>query len=86
MKKYYQKDKIMQFKFRFFKKELGLDEYEKMSGTSYEEFVRNSFKIMLMMITQNNINFENPKKVKLYDLIDFYISNLKKYTYEKKRI
>jgi hypothetical protein len=38
------------------------------------------------MITQNNINFENPKKVKLYDLIDFYISNLKKYNYEKKNL
>ena len=57
IKKYIQKDKIMQLKFRFIKKKLGLDEFEKMSGTSFEEFVRNCFKIMLMMINQNNINF-----------------------------
>ena len=78
MKYYIQKDKINQFKFKYIKKKLGLDEYEEVSGTSYEEFVRNSFKIMLMMITQNNINFENPKEVKLYDLINFYISKSKK--------
>ena len=78
IKKYIQKDKINQLKFQFIKKELGLDEYEKMPGTSYEELARISFKIMLMMITQNNIYFENPKKVKLYDLINFYISNSKK--------
>ena len=84
MKDYIQKDKINQFKFKFIKKELGLDEYEKMPGTSYEEFARISFKIMLMMITQNNINFENPKKVKLYDLINFYISNSKKNNNDQK--
>ena len=78
IKKYIQKDKINQFKFKYIKKELGLDEYEKMPGTSYEELARISFKIMLMMIIQNNINLENPKKVKLYDLINFYISNSKK--------
>ena len=77
MEGYIQKDKINQFTFKYIKKELGLDEYEKVSGTSYEDFVRNSFKIMLMMIIQNNINFENPKKVKLYDLINFYVSKSK---------
>ena len=71
MKKYIQKDKMSQFKFKFIKKELGIDENEKMSGTSYEEFCRKSFKIMLMMITQNNINFENPKNIKMSDLIEF---------------
>ena len=77
MKKYIQSNKIRQFKFNFIKKELGIDENDKMSGTSYEEFARKSFKIMLMMITQNNINFENPKNVKIKDLIQFYLSNAK---------
>lgn len=62
----------MKFKFRYIKKELGIDEYEKMSWISYEKFARNSFKIMLLMIFQNSINFENPKKVKIFDLIYFY--------------
>ena len=84
MKEYIQKDKINQFKFKYIKKELGLDEYEKMPGTSYEELVRNSFKIMIMMIIQDNINFENPKKVKLYDLINFYISYSKNNNNEQK--
>ena len=30
------------------------------------------------MIIQNNLNIENPKKVKLPDLIMFYLSNIKK--------
>ena len=79
MKKYIQKDKMSQFKFKFIKKELGIDENEKMSGTSYEEFCRKSFKIMLMMITQNNINFENPKNIKMSDLIELYLLNLNQY-------
>ena len=49
-----------------------------MPGNSYEDFARNSFKIMLIMIIQNNLNIENPKKVKLPDLIMFYLSNIKK--------
>jgi hypothetical protein len=49
-----------------------------MPGNSYDDFSRNSFKIMLIMIIQNNLDFENPKKVKLSDLIMFYLSNIKK--------
>ena len=33
-----------------------------MSWISFEEFARKSFKIMLMILTQNDIKFENPKK------------------------
>ena len=74
MKKYIQKDKMRQFKLKFIKRELGIGENEKMSGMSYEEFSRKSSKIMLMMVTQNNINFE--KKVKTSDLIDLNLLNL----------
>ena len=56
-----------------------------MPGNSYEDFARNSFKIMLIMIIQNNLNFENPKKVKLSDLIMFYLSNIKKKDKKKNR-
>ena len=67
IKKYVEKDQMRLFKFKCLKKEFGVGENEKMSGMSYEVFTRKSFKIMLMMITQNDINFENIKKVKLSD-------------------
>ena len=60
---------MRQFKFKFIKRELGIDGNEKISGMPYDEFSRKSFKIMLMMITQSDIHFENPKKVHLLKLI-----------------
>ena len=72
---YSHKEKIYQFKFNYIKKELGLEEYEKMSGTSYEEFARKSLKIMMMILTQNDIKFENPKKILLNNFFDSYRKN-----------
>ena len=85
MKQYNKKDKMRQFKFKFLKKELGIDENEKMSGMSYEDFARKSFKIMLMMVNQNNNNFENPKNVKISDLIEMYLSNINKNVQTQKK-
>ena len=72
---YSHKEKIYQFKSNYIKKELGLEEYEKMSGTSYEEFARKSLKIMMMILTQNDIKFENPKKILLNNFFDSYRKN-----------
>ena len=72
---YSHKEKIYQFKFNYIKKELGLEGYEKMSGTSYEEFARKSLKIMMMILTQNDIKFENPKKILLNNFFDSYRKN-----------
>ena len=73
---YNKKVKLQQFNFRYIKKEIGLEENEKMSGTAYEDFARKSFIIMLMMITQNKIYFSNPNKVPLKNLIKFYFKIL----------
>lgn len=77
IKPYDQEDKMHQFKFKYIKKELGLEEYEKMTGKAYEDFARKSFKIMLMIISQDDIKFENPNKVFIDEVIEYYLTNSK---------
>ena len=43
-----------------------------MSGIAYEDFARKSFKIMLMMITQDKINFENKNFIEHNGNINLY--------------
>ena len=74
---YSQKQKIRQFQFKFIKKELGLEENEKMSGTAYEEFARKCFQIMIMIINQRNIKLENIKDADLTDFLTSYLNNSK---------
>ena len=65
IKTFTQEDKKNEFKFKYIKKELGLEEYEKMTGKAYEDFARKSFKIMLMIISKINID----------KIIDYYLKN-----------
>ena len=75
IKTFTQEDKKNEFKFKYIKKELGLEEYEKMTGKAYEDFARKSFKIMLMIISQDDIKFENPNKINIDKIIDYYLKN-----------
>ena len=52
-----------------------MDDYENISGTAYEEFARKCFKIMLMIITQDNLNFENPKDFSIKGFLADYLNN-----------
>ena len=70
-----QKEKIHQFQFKFIKRKLGVDDCEDISGTAYEEFARKSFKIMLMIITQDDLNFENPKNFSINRFLVEYLNN-----------
>ena len=70
-----QKEKIHQFQFKFIKRKLGMDDYENISGTAYEEFARKCFKIMLMIITQDDSNFENPKNFSINGFLAYYLNN-----------
>ena len=75
LNEYYQKQKIRQFQFKFIKKELGLEENEKMSGTAYEEFARKCFQIIFMIINKRDIKLENVKDVYLTDFLNTYLNN-----------
>ena len=46
-----------------------------MTGKAYEDFARKSFKIMLMIISQDDIKFENPNKINIDKIIDYYLKN-----------
>lgn len=70
-----QKEKIKQFQFRFIKRKLGVDDFENISGTSYEDFVRKSFKIMFMIISQDDLYFEKPKKFSINRFLVDYLNN-----------
>lgn len=78
LNEYYQKQNLREFQFKYIKKELGLEENEKMSGNVYEEFARKCFKIMMMIIKQADIKFENIKGIDLTHFLNTYIENSKK--------
>lgn len=69
------KEKIKEFKFKYIKKELGIEEIEKMSGNIYEYYANKAFKIMLMIINQTDIKLINPKKIQISEVIKFYLKN-----------
>ena len=69
------KEKIKQLQFKFIKRKLGVDDCENISGTAYEQFARKSFKIMLMIITQDNLIFENPKNFSINRFLVDYLNN-----------
>jgi hypothetical protein len=68
--------KIMDsYKLKFFKQKLNLEEEENLSGIAYEEYAKKCLKLMLILIIKNYPIFNNPKRVDIKKLTQFYQLN-----------
>ena len=63
-------------KFLFFKQKLNLEEEENLSGIAYEEYAKKCLKLMLILLIKNYPIFNNPKKVDINKLTQFYQLNI----------
>lgn len=70
------------YKLKLIKSNLNLDENDEMSGKPYEEYCRKIFKIMCMLVVNKEIFLENPTKISYSKIIDFYLNNYFKYSFE----
>ena len=69
--------KIMDsYKLKFFKQKLNLEEEENLSGIAYEEYAKKCLKLMLILLIKNYPIFNNPKKVDINKLTQFYQLNI----------
>ena len=76
------KEEFPDYKLKLIKSNLNLDDKDEMSGKAYEEYSRKILKIMFMLVTKKEIFFENPTKIVYSTLIDFYLNNYFKYSFE----
>ena len=67
--------KMDSYKLKFFKQKLNLEEEENLSGIAYEEYAKKCLKLMLILIIKNYPIFNNPKKVDIKKLTQFYQLN-----------
>ena len=74
------KNEFPDYKLKLIKSNLNLEDNEEMSGKTYEDYVRKILKIMIILVTKNEIFFENPSKINYSKIIDFYLNNYFKYS------
>ena len=67
--------KMDSYKLKFFKQKLNLEEEENLSGIAYEEYAKKCLKLMLILLIKNYPIFNNPKKVDIKKLTQFYQLN-----------
>ena len=68
--------KIMDsYKLKFFKQKLNLEEEENLSGIAYEEYAKKCLKLMLILLIKNYPIFNNPKKIDIKKITQFYQLN-----------
>ena len=65
-----QKNKINELKLHYIRKYMKTSNMEIIDGTSFENYVKRIFRIMLVIIKIDYYNFLNPKEVRYTDLLD----------------
>ena len=76
------KNEFPDYKLKLIKSNLNLEDNEEMSGKAYEDYVRKILKIMLILVTKKEIFFENPDKINYSRIIDFYLNNYFKHSFD----
>ena len=72
------KDKeIDNYKFKFFKNKLNLEEEDNLSGNAYEEYAKKIIKLMFILSIKKMPIFNNPQKIEVDFLIYFYLKQFK---------
>ena len=77
---------LNEFKLKFFKKALNLEEGEKISGKLYEDIARKTFRLMLLLIIKNEVILENPNNIDNRILINFYLKYLNNFSKSNNQI
>lgn len=75
-------EKFPDYKLKLIKSNLNLDENDEMSGKAYEDYARKIFKIMCIIGTKKDVFFENPDKIMYERIIDFYLQNFFRYSFD----
>ena len=79
-----EEEKFPDYKLKLIKSNLNLEENDEMSGKSYEDYARKIFKIMCIIATNKEVFFENPNKIIYEKIIDFYLQNFFRYSFNIK--
>ena len=80
-----EEEKIKEFsdyKLKLIKTNLNLENNAEMTDKAYEDYARKILKIMFIIITKKEIFFENPNKIIFSKLIDFYLKNYLRYSFD----